>query len=361
MLKFIKRLFCLGLALLLILGLCACSFETPDILDNGASNFADGKEEEDYSPVNSGTLLDDLIRKYSGSFQKPTGKPMTDDEFDNAKDQIGGGDNTPVDTTPGDTTPDDTIPGDTQPNTGGDDTKTILQVGSWEDFMDAFQDVYEDTEIYLEFEVVNGFTFDPYTDLDHCYRELQRIDPIYISGVAGWSWGQEGDYYLFEISYTMDVDTLIAMKDQTDALADAAVASLNTAGMSDYEIICAVNEYLCDTIYYPPEPYAAATHTPYGAFADGVAVCEGYATAAKLMLNRLGILCDIQIGTCTNGGGHAWNLVYLDGEWYQLDVTWNDGSRSRTDYLLVTDEYMLKSRTWDFSNYPSSADEPYKP
>jgi hypothetical protein len=118
----------------------------------------------------------------------------------------------------------------------------------------------------------------------------------------------------------------------------------------------------CDTVYYPAsEPYAPLTHTAYGALANGEAVCEGYACAAKLLLNELGILCDIQFGVCTNGGGHAWNLVELDGQWYQMDVTWNDGSADRSDYLLVTDDYMRKSRTWDESDYPACAQTAYAP
>ena len=73
------------------------------------------------------------------------------------------------------------------------------------------------------------------------------------------------------------------------------------------------------------------------------------------MLNALGIRCDIQVGECTNGEGHAWNLVELDGNWYQMDITWNDGGGSREDYLLVDDAYMQKSRTWEYSDYPSCA------
>ena len=130
--------------------------------------------------------------------------------------------------------------------------------------------------------------------------------------------------------------------------------------MSDYEKICAVNEYLCDNVYYPDEePYEPVTHTAYGALKNGCAVCEGYACATKLILNSYGVECDIQVGDCLNGGGHAWNLVKLDGAWYQLDVTWDDQSNDRSDYLLVTDEYMKQSRTWKESDYPISSKVPF--
>ena len=76
-------------------------------------------------------------------------------------------------------------------------------------------------------------------------------------------------------------------------------------------------------------------------------------------MNELGIPCDIVFGTCTNGGGHAWNLVQLDGNWYQMDVTWDDQSYGRDDFLLVTDDEMLKSRFWDTGQYPVTPDTAY--
>lgn len=323
----LKRLTALILALLLLL--TGCHMGPPPILDSGAAQFGEGKEEENYSPVNSGALLESLIDQYSGSYYRPSGAPMDDSQL-----------------------------GDL-PEAG---TSTTYQVGSWEDLLSVLHRTYADTAAYVEFELVNGFTFDPYNDLDTTYRELQREDPIFVSCVSAWSWVPNSVPFKLKIRYSMDVPTVISMKEQTAGLVDAAVAELHTAGMSDYEIICAVNEYLCDTIYYPDsEPYAPETHTAYGALANGIAVCEGYALAAKLMLNELGIACDIQTGTCIGGGGHAWNLVQLEGQWYQMDVTWNDGSGTRQDYLLVTDAYMQKSRTWNYADYPASASEPYTP
>lgn len=329
-----KRLICWAVTLVLTLTLLGCAFEPPAILDDGAAQFGEGKEEENYSPVNSGALLDELIGKYSGSYYRPTEKPMDDEEYDDARQEIG-------------TDPDDS---------------TLYQIRNWEDLQAMFHQVYADTGVYVEFEITDGFAFDPQEDLNKSYRALQREDPIYVSSVASWSWSENNGRYLLKISYSIDVATLIAMKEQTEDLVDAAVAELNATGKSDYEIIWAVNEYLCDTVYYPDaEPYAPETHTAYGAFANGLAVCEGYALATKLMLNEFGIPCDIQTGECIGGGGHAWNLVQLDGQWYQMDVTWNDGSGTRQDYFLVTDAYMRKSRTWDYSDYPASAPEPYKP
>lgn len=368
MCKLLRSVISLLLAAVLLLTMAACGTEIPGIMEDGADRFAQGKDEEEYILDSSEELLKSLIDKYSGAYRIPDSSKMDDSAYDAAKGKIhgtGGTPTTPTDPSDG-TTPDGsaaTDPSDATDPTGETQPEdTIPEVGSWEDFMRVFHNAYIATADVVEFRLVNGFTVDPSQDLEKCFRELQREDPIFVGSVQSWSWGYRGNDYLVEITYTMDTAALIALKAATEAEVKEAVAKIDVTGMSDYEIVCAVNDYLCDVSYYPPnEPYAPETHTAYGALENGVSVCEGYACAAKLLLNAFGIPCDIQIGVCTNGGGHAWNLVKLDGQWYQLDVTWNDGSTDRDDYLLVTDEYMKRSRTWDYGNYPASATQPYTP
>lgn len=331
--RFVK---CTALLLALITLLLTGCGKAPGILDDGADRFAGGKAEDNYYLKNSGVLLDELIDQYSGSYQIPTSIQIDPDDVDPATQP----------TDPAD--PDATAP------TDGDAGASIPQVGSWDDFLRVFLDAYTATSEQLTFELVNGFTLDMSKDLNQMHVDLQRQDPIHANSVKQWSTSYIGNIYTVKITYHIDVPTLKALKEETPALVEAAVAQIDTAGKSDYEIICAVNDYLCNTVYYPPtEPYAPVTHTAYGALHDGVAVCEGYACAAKLMLNALGIRCDIQVGTCLDGGGHAWNLVELDGQWYQMDVTWNDGGGRVTDYLLVDDAYMQKSRYWEYAQYPA--------
>lgn len=336
--RIFKALTAFALTAALLLSMAACGPSPMDIMDDGANRFASGKQEDNYSLKNSGALLEALLDSYSGSYQVPDSSRMDDDAFDDARQDAHDDDPQP--------------PGATG----------TIQVADWDDLLQAFYGAYAATADYLEFELTGGFTIDPAVDLQESYNELQRMDPIFVCCVSQWSWGNRGNEYIFEIDYTVDPDDLNRIKKETQRYVDDAIARIDTDGKSDYELVCAVNEYLCDTVYYPAsEPYAPLTHTAYGALANGEAVCEGYACAAKLLLNELGILCDIQFGVCTNGGGHAWNLVELDGQWYQMDVTWNDGSADRSDYLLVTDDYMRKSRTWDESDYPACAQTAYAP
>lgn len=340
-----KKIISLVLIVLFIIPftISGCKVESPDsVLDEGINSFSTGKTDEDYSIVNSGTLLDELIDKFSGSYYQPTGNKMTDDDYDEAKKDA-----------------DDPNPPDA-PDTNIDTTHNT--VSNYDELVDVFHKAYDNTSTQFEFTFVNGYSVDLQDVVQEIYWEIQREDPIDASGVDSWQWGFSGSDYIVQIRYFFDVDELIDIKAQTYNLVESAASSIDTNGLSDYEIVCAVNEYLCDTVVYPDtQPYEPVTHTAYGALKNGSAVCEGYACAAKLLLNKFGIMCDIQVGTCTNGEGHAWNLVKLENDWYQMDITWNDGSRNRTDYLLVTDAYMKKSRTWDESQYPATPSKPYRP
>ena len=57
-------------------------------------------------------------------------------------------------------------------------------------------------------------------------------------------------------------------------------------------------------------------------------MCEGYAKAFQYIMNEVGIESAIVIGTGTNSKNetenHDWNYVKLNGQWYAVDVTWDD-------------------------------------
>jgi transglutaminase/protease-like cytokinesis protein 3 len=64
---------------------------------------------------------------------------------------------------------------------------------------------------------------------------------------------------------------------------------------------------------------------------------------------------DIMTGTA-DGELHAWNRVLLDGDWYQLDATWDDPIPDRGDfaghtYFNVTDDIMDDTHTWVEENF----------
>ena len=94
---------------------------------------------------------------------------------------------------------------------------------------------------------------------------------------------------------------------------------------SNYDKELWLHDYLIKTNDYLS--YSEGVHTAYGAIVEGEAVCEGYARAFQLLMNKIGIEnCTItgsdDLSSTTEN--HIWNAVKLDGSWYQVDVTWDD-------------------------------------
>lgn len=60
-------------------------------------------------------------------------------------------------------------------------------------------------------------------------------------------------------------------------------------------------------------------------------ICWDFAVLAKVMLESQGIKCRVAIGH-SDGEYHAWNDVWLDGEWVRYDMTAMVIGRPRITY-----------------------------
>lgn len=82
-----------------------------------------------------------------------------------------------------------------------------------------------------------------------------------------------------------------------------------------------------------------------GPLLNGKALCEGYSKAFSYVCQLIGVEANCIVGTA-NGGSHMWNIVKLDGEWYHMDVTFDDpvgvGSTCTYTYFGLTTAEMLK-------------------
>lgn len=57
---------------------------------------------------------------------------------------------------------------------------------------------------------------------------------------------------------------------------------------------------------------------------------------------------------------HTWNLVKVDGKYYNLDVTWDDQENVVYTYFLRSDSFMEKSRTTENRSMFPMAESDYK-
>ena len=146
-----------------------------------------------------------------------------------------------------------------------------------------------------------------------------------------------------ELTYTFTGDELTTAKSKFEAAA-AAVLSGITDDMSQFEIELYLHDYLVSHVTYDLD--APHAHDAYGALVEGRAVCEGYARAFQYLLQQAGIPSYVVTGQ-SKGEDHAWNLVKIDGEYYYVDVTWDDQDNDNKyySYFNVTTETLCEDHT----------------
>ncbi len=152
------------------------------------------------------------------------------------------------------------------------------------------------------------------------------------------------------INLTINIDTnsYTDMNDVADKYTQLATAvnEFEVNGISRYEKVKSIHDSICDMITYPDVQgyfsdgspyYGPMAHQPTGAFLKGLAVCEGYSEAFKLICDREGIPCITVLGYAeTPDQGHKWNYVKMDdGKWYLIDATWDDQGSIYYSYFLI--------------------------
>lgn len=129
-----------------------------------------------------------------------------------------------------------------------------------------------------------------------------------------------------------------AANNLTDALArfeqEASKIILEANKLStDYEKEKYVHDVLLEKATYNAS--ANMNQSAYSALVNGHTVCAGYARAFQYLMIRLGIPTYYCAGS--SGENHAWNIVKLGNDYYNVDVTWDDASEGKYDYFNKTD------------------------
>lgn len=112
------------------------------------------------------------------------------------------------------------------------------------------------------------------------------------------------------------------------------ILSTMPGGLSDYDKLVWIYDYITTNINYLDKSeldqyMSSAQPYVYDALIMKTTQCSGFSDTLTMMCNLANIQC-ITVGGFTDTGvsnnmGHAWNLVKLDGEFYNCDVT-NDAA-----------------------------------
>jgi len=130
--------------------------------------------------------------------------------------------------------------------------------------------------------------------------------------------------------------------------------------MSDLQKTLALHDYLVKNTVYD-ETTTLDSHSAYSALVSKVAVCDGYAKAFSDLLSRCGIENYLVRSTSMN---HVWNHVYINEQWYNVDVTWDDPTPDRGNnvsykFFMLSDEAMLQKEHNDWTAYYQCTDTTY--
>ncbi|WP_294102085.1 transglutaminase domain-containing protein [uncultured Ruminococcus sp.] len=175
----------------------------------------------------------------------------------------------------------------------------------------------------------------------------------------------DGDGYVtsVEVTYDKTAEEAQAEKEKLDEKVGEILAGIEQ-GWSDYDKVLYFHDSIilgCTYDDTADEPYSA-----YGCLVDERAVCEGYAKAMQILCTKAGIKCIPVAGKAYDGGTvqpHLWNKVMIDGEWTNMDLTWDDPVTDagedyiRYDYFGITDAECAKDHTADdnkFLSYPEA-------
>jgi transglutaminase-like putative cysteine protease len=149
--------------------------------------------------------------------------------------------------------------------------------------------------------------------------------------------------YEYELTITPIYYSTVDEENKVDEKVEEILEGLDIGKKaSDFEKISAVYDYVCSNVKYDHvhenNPHYYKDSTAYAALVKGYASCQGYAVAMFRLLKELGVECEVVTGMATNESGneefHAWNRVLVDGEYYELDATW-DAGKEEYEYLGI--------------------------
>lgn len=119
--------------------------------------------------------------------------------------------------------------------------------------------------------------------------------------------------------------------------------------MTDSDKVKAAHDYIINRTVYDEErsneiksgvgsDSIHTSNTAYGPLFIGKAICGGYTDAMALFLDKIG-LPNFKIAS----ENHIWNVVYIDGQWKHLDLTWDDPVVDTGENILTHNYFLIST------------------
>jgi transglutaminase/protease-like cytokinesis protein 3 len=145
-----------------------------------------------------------------------------------------------------------------------------------------------------------------------------------------------------QVTYSSSADSA-----KMNAVVDSIVSEASKFS-TDYEKAKYVHDYLATNANYD---YTLSKFTAKDILVDKSGVCQAYASAYKLIMNKLGIECSY---VQSQSMQHMWNVIKIDGKWYNVDCAWSNTTKFDDEpvgqaYFLKSNSYLIAIGYYDWS------------
>lgn len=134
-----------------------------------------------------------------------------------------------------------------------------------------------------------------------------------------------GSEYSYTTQWNRDRTVTCAVRtfnEMSAAVEQAKSFTAELTGLSEKEQVEKMVWHICDRLTYNANSNSGPTSE---VFTDGAVIegrCETYAEWMKLLCEQAGIPC-----VKLRSNDHAWNSVYVDGAWWDVDACWDDENK----------------------------------
>lgn len=200
---------------------------------------------------------------------------------------------------------------------------------------------YEESWKPLDTSITEENVENAYTAVLYDHPELFWLD-------LGYSYEYLENMGIVEIhlSYNETINDIENNKQLFEESVNTILENAN-AYESDEEKERCVHDTLIEMIEY--DESASLNQSAYSALVNHRTVCAGYAKAFQYLMQKLDIPCYFVVGE-SEGQQHAWNLVYINNTWMNVDVTWDDGLYDPYYFYNKSDSFFAESHTRDLKS-----------
>ncbi len=150
--------------------------------------------------------------------------------------------------------------------------------------------------------------------------------------------------YIMMAFKTTDRDEIASMQAEIDSAANRIVNQVNTYSSTFSKLKCIYDTVIKLATFSKSED--GYNTSIYNGLTGANLQCAGYAKTVQYLCDLCGIESMVVVGTNSEGSSHAWNVVYCENGYYNLDATWGDPVVSWGTSSYVQYEFFLVPDSW---------------